>query len=161
MSADLSWLPPLVLLQDFGGDWSRYLPALYEFFRQDFILSTPLYDGRRVGLKRHPVIDGKEATFWHVISEGKVEADRVPDMRRCERIGWPRPIIEAVERGRVRCWKNRREHESRIVIALEDFSYVVVLAQRKAYVILWTAFCVEREHSRQKMRREYEEATKS
>ena len=161
MSADLSWLPPLVLLQDFEGDWSRYLQVLYEFFRQDFILSSPLYDGRRVGLKRHPVIDGKEATFWHVISEGKVEADRLPDMRRCERIRWPRPIIEAVLYGRVRYWKNRRGHESRVVIAVEDFSYIVVLAERKAYVVLWTAYCVEREHSRQKMRKEYEEATKS
>lgn len=160
MSAETAWLPPLVLLADYDGDWSRYLEALYEFLRQDFIASSPMYEGRRVGLKRYPVINDKEATFWHLISEGKVEADRLPDMRRCERIRWPRPIIDAVQQGRVRCWKNRREHESRIVIALDDFSYVVILAQRKTYVILWTAYCIEREHSRKKIRREYEEATK-
>jgi hypothetical protein len=161
MRADLSWLPPLVLLPDYGGDWGKYLEAIYEFFRQDFVASAPSHGGRRVVLKRHPVADGKEATFWHLISEGKVEADRLPDLRRCERIRWPRPIIEAVLHGRVRCWKNRRGHESRVVIAVEDFSYIVVLAERKAYVVLWTAYCLEREHSRQKMQKEYEEATKS
>ncbi len=38
----------------------------------------------------------------------------------------------------------------------EDFSYVVVLADRGEYVLLWTAYCVEQEHRRQKLRREYE-----
>ncbi|MNH30689.1 hypothetical protein D3C79_909980 [compost metagenome] len=45
---------------------------------------------KRLGLKRHPVIQGKEATFWHMISEGNDEAERLPDLRRCERIRWPR-----------------------------------------------------------------------
>lgn len=42
------------------------------------------------------------------------------------------------------------------MIALGDFSYVVVLADRGDYVLLWTAYCVEMEHRRQKLRREYE-----
>jgi hypothetical protein len=44
----------------------------------------------------------------------------------------------------------------RIVIALEDFSYIVVLADRGKYLLLWTAYCVEQEHRRAKLRREYE-----
>lgn len=36
--------------------------------------------------------DGKEATFWHMIQEGRIEEDRTPDIRRCERIRWPKPI---------------------------------------------------------------------
>lgn len=160
MNGDQTWLPALVLLADHGGDWNLYLDAVYGYFRQDFVVSAPLWEGTRVALKRHPVEQGKEATFWHLISEGRTEADRLPDIRRCERIRWPRPIIEAVRAGRVCCWRNQREHEARVVIALDDFSYVVVLAQRKNYVILWTAYWIEREHRRKKLRKEYEEATK-
>lgn len=48
-----------------------------------------------------------------------------------------------------------RGKEERIVIALEDFSYVVVLADRRDYILLWTAYCVEREHTRRKLKNEF------
>jgi len=156
-----AWLPRLVLLPDYGGEWGRYLEAVYTYFRQDFIVSSPRWEGKRIGMKRHPMVAGKEATFWHLISEGEVEKDRLPDIRRCERIRWPRPMIEAGRDGQVRCWRNRKGHECRIVIALGDFSYIVVLALRKDYAILWTAYYVEREHRRAKLRKECEEAPKS
>ena len=98
---------------------------------------------------------GKEATFWHIISEGDVESERLPDLRRCERIRWPRPMIEAIKFSHIKWWRNKRKEEERIVIALEDFSYVVVLADRGEYVLLWTAYYVEQEHRRQKLRKEY------
>ena len=63
--------------------------------------------------------------------------------------------------GQVRCCRNRKGHEWRIVIALDDFSYIVVLALREGYAILWTAYHVEREHRRAKLRKECEEALKS
>lgn len=106
-------------------------------------------------MKRHPIIEGKEATFWHIISEGAIENERLPDLRRCERIRWPRPMIEAITTGYVKYWKNMRGKEERIVIALEDFSYVVVLADRGDYILLWTAYCVEQEHTRRKLKNEF------
>lgn len=54
-------------------------------------------------------------------------------------------------------WRSERAGDKdRVVIALADFSYVVVLADRGEYVILWTAYCVEHEHRRGKLRKEYE-----
>lgn len=82
MSTD--WLPPLVLLEDSGGDWKTYENVLYDWFRADFLNSLPRWPNKRVGLKRYPLSHGKEATFWHFISEGETEADRLIDMRRCE-----------------------------------------------------------------------------
>ncbi len=156
MSNSDDFLPTLVLFEDYSNDWHSYLEAIYRFFCQDFVTSKPNFEGKRFALKRHPVIDGKEATFWHLISEGEIEGERLPDLRRCERICWPRPMIEAIKSSHVRCWRNKRKEEERIVIVLEDFSYVVVLADRGDYVLLWTAYCVEMEHRRQKLRREYE-----
>ena len=107
-------------------------------------------------MKRYPISGGKEATFWHLISEGKEEENRIPDMRRCERIRWPRPMIESLETNQVRLWRNRRGNSQRIVIAIKDFSYVVILDERKDFVLLWAAYYVERPHSRRKLEKEYE-----
>jgi hypothetical protein len=155
------WLPPLVSLDDYGGDWHRYVEGLYAVFTRDFIRSRPSFEGQLVRLKKHAFEAGKEATFWHLISSGRTETDRVPEMRRCERIGWPRALIEAVPSDRVRVWRNQRSGGERIVIALADFSYIVVLAIRTSHVVLWTAYCVEDDHRRRKLQKEWEQAQKN
>lgn len=155
-------LPPLVLLEDSQGDWPRYLEALYGYFVADFVSSRPSWPGKRVGLKRFPEYQGKGATFWHFISEGSEEAERLPDMRRCERIRWPRPLMEMFDEtppaadSTIRWWKSRRGKNESYVLALADFSYVVVVADRGDFVLPWTAYCVEREHRQNKLRKEFE-----
>jgi hypothetical protein len=152
-----SWLPELVLFEKYSGDWQKYLEAIYAFFKADFLDSRPTYNGKRVGLKRHPLSQGKEATFWHLISEGSVEVDRLPDMRRCERIRWPRPIIENSGEKVLKVWKNVRNGETRICLWLEREEYLLVLAERKDHVLPWTAYMVDRAHTKQKLQREFEE----
>lgn len=152
-----SWLPDLVRFEDFGGDWQRYLDALYDFFKKDFIQNRPVFEGRSLSLKRHPLSEGKEATFWHLISEGETEADRLPDMRRCERIRWPSPLIEHSQNRVLKVWKNQRRGETRVCLWLEEQEYLLVLADRKGYILLWTAYMVDRPHTKKKLQREFEE----
>jgi hypothetical protein len=156
MMASPGWLPPLVLFSDYGGNWERYVEVLYEYFRQDFIDDTPSFRGARLALKRHPMEQGKEATFWHLISEGSNEEERLPDLRRCERIRWPRPIIEHADESGIKVWENERKSETRICIWFEVIEYLVVLAVRKDYILLWTAFPVTRSHRKRKLQKEYE-----
>ena len=155
-----SWLPGLVKLDDYQGDWTQYVEAIHSIFTTDFVNSAPSFRERRVGLKKHPMEKGKEATFWHLISAGASEADREIDLRRCERIRWPRPVVEADGRSEVCCWLTHRKGEPRYVIALDDFSYIVVLAVRKCYLVLWTAYCVEYDHQRRKLLKQYESTLK-
>jgi len=108
-------------------------------------------------MKRHPESQGKAATFWHIISEGNIEENRLPDMRRCERIRWPRPVIEHSHENGVKVWKNIRGREIRICLWLESLEYLVILADRKDYVLLWTAYMVDKDHRRQKLQKEFEE----
>ncbi len=154
MNKDVQWLPPLVLLRDHGGEWERYLEAVYAWFKQDFINSKPVFQGRRLGLKRHPLTDGKEATFWHMTSEGQDEENRLPDLRRCERIRWPKQVIENAGDPKIKWWVSVKRHEDRIHIWLEEEDYVVVLADRRGFLLPWTAFVITREHTRIKMRKE-------
>ncbi len=150
MEGGPDWLPPLELFTDYGGDWSRYLEAIYRIFCEDFVETKPLFGGQPLALKRHPVVDGKEATFWHMISEGSIEAERTPDLRRCERIRWPRPIIENEQHPELKVWSEKHGGESRIHLWLEAEGYLVVLAQRKSYVLPWTAFFIKEQHKRDK-----------
>lgn len=156
-----SWLPQLVLLEEHGGDWTRYLAAIYAVFTQDFISDLPAYNGVKLALKRHPVIQGKEATFWHIISDGGIEEDRLPDMRRCERIRWPRPVIERSGEESIKVWNNERRGEKRICLWLENAEYLVILAERNGYIMLWTAYTVDQEHRKRKLQREYAASIKS
>jgi len=139
----------------YGGNWQQYVDALYEYFYRDFIESKPTFRDRRWAVKKHPESQGKPATFWHIVSDGSVEEERLPDFRRCERIRWPRPIIDACESERVRLWRTKRGSSNRVLIALEDFSYVVILEDRTEYIMLWTAFHVGHSNRRRDLRREW------
>ncbi len=154
-----NWLPALLVLNDFGGNWDAYLNALYGCYRKDFERVQLEFAGVRLALKRHPEISGKAATFWHLISEGVDEDARLPDLRRCERIGWVRAIFDAAGTDRVLQWSNQRQTkrglESNIVLALPDFSFVVILRDRGSYMLLWTAYAVK---NPARLRREYEQS---
>ena len=152
-----SWLPDLILLSSVDGDWSEYVEELYRFFRRDYLANVLQCRGVRVGLKRHPAIRGKEATFWHLISEGSDEAERTPDFRRCERIRWPRAAIDNLDDPLVLVWDNTRRGSNRLLLWLKEYDYLVVLGKRKNYYLLVTAYPVTRAHTRRKLEQEYTE----
>lgn len=157
MNKDVQWLPPLVLLRDHGGEWEPYLEAVYAWFKQDFIDTKPVFQGRRLGLKRHPFSDGKEATFWHITTEGKDEENRLPDLRRCERIRWPKQVIEHDTDPAIKVWRNQRGREERVCLWLVPENYLVILTDRGEYILPWTAYLVEQPHQQRKLQKEFEE----
>lgn len=161
MTSGPDWLPSLVLLEDYSGNWEMYLNTLYGFFEQDFINSRPVFEGRHLGLKRHPLSQGKEATFWHLISQGDNKPERAVDIRRCERIRWPRPIIENSDDSTVKMWRKKRGTETRICLWLEAQEYLVILADRGSYILPWTAYVVDKPHRRRKLQKEFEEYWKN
>ena len=152
-----SWLPPLVKISNYDGDVFRYYEALYEFYCQDLVYDPPAFEGFIVRTLVEPWKDGKEAGFWHIL-EGGTEGDLPDQLWRHEHIRWARPIIEAAHTDRVCIWKIpwKRSLE-RPHIALPDFSYLVVLEQNPRFVKLITAFPIERQHWRNKKRKEWEQ----
>lgn len=163
MEDPTAWLPDRICLEDFDGDFPSYLEALYQEYYFDWVENPPPeFQGKRVGLKRHPQLNEKDATFWHFITEGEVECERLTNLRRCELIRWPRRLIEAVGTDQVCCWaqpRRGRKGESRLAITTTDFSYLLVLADRVDYVLPWTAFPVEHDFQRSKLRKEWLEVT--
>ena len=85
-----------------------------------------------------------------MISTGDVEEEREPDLRRCERIRWPKPIIENDSDPELKVWAEPRGKLQRIHIWFEAEGYLVVLDDRGEYILPWTAFFIEHEHERRK-----------
>jgi len=111
-----NWLPELLEMENYNDDWAIYFDAVYAIFKKDFVDNRATFQGKPLGLKKYPEYQGKSATFWHMISEGSEETERTPDIRRCERIAWPRPIIENWEKNEIYCWKNKRGNDTRILL---------------------------------------------
>lgn len=154
-------LPELVSLSSFKGVFNDYLEAVYCIFRKDFIESRPIFRGTRLGLKKLPLSEGKEATFWHFISEGKDENSRNADITRMERIRWPKPIINSSENSYFKVWENTRGTKKRILIWHDAEQYLVVLADRGKYILPWTAYKVTEGNRKRKLMKEYEEYLKA
>jgi len=149
-------LPPLIELNDFRGDYKAFLEAVYKLFEKDFIKRKPVFRGQRLGLKKYPLSDEKEATFWHMTSEGEDEATRKPDLRRMERIQWPAPMINGSEHPYLKVWENKRGSKENILIWHSGEQYLVILRKVRDYLLPWTAYTVEHTPRIDKLMKEYE-----
>lgn len=153
-------LPALILYEDHANNWDIYLEVIYSAFYDDFIKEKPVYKGLALKLKAHPYIEGKEATFWHLITKGLIEAERTPEIPRCERIKWPRPIIDNSHKVQdVKIWENTRNTkkgvQERICLCYGDWEYLVVLNKRKGFLLPWTAYPVIYNNDKRKLEKEY------
>jgi len=152
-------LPEMILLEHFDGNYNRFIDAVYEVFENDFIKHKTKFRGEILRMKWHPVFQERAYTFYHMTHRGKDEQNRVPDLRRCERMPWARPVIEKCDSWNLKIWPQIRKGANRLCIWLEmedEPDYFVILDIRKDYNLLWTAFVAEYEHEKRKKRREYE-----
>ena len=130
-------VPPL---EPLPGDWPTYEDKIYAIFMETIVNGGLIFRRLPVKSQYRPETNGKGFSFWHLISEGQVEEDRTPDMRRCERIRWFAWLIKhAEERQEISWWENRRGTNTHVVIWLEVEQFAVVLAKRKNYYLIKTA----------------------
>lgn len=148
--------PDLLLLEDFKGNFQTFFKAVYSVFENDFINNQPRYKGIKVAVKRYPEMNGLHCTFYHITHEGKDEANRTPDIRRMERIRYPKFLIEQDSHPEILIWENRRGKDKRILIFNKRENYIVVLAKRKEFYLFITAYVVETPHRKRSLLKEYE-----
>jgi len=157
----IGWLPELLLFSDYNNDWEEYIQILYQYFIEDFIDNKPVINGYKLCLKRYPLREGKEATFWHLITRGIDETNRLPDKERCARIRWPKPIILNYTKREIKAFSRIIRGENRIHLWFESLDYVVVIAERynqiknEYYYLPWTAFCIDENHTRRRFEKYY------
>ena len=150
------WLPPQ---EPFEGDWDSLLGRLYARFVTDIVRGRLTFRDRRIAIRKHPPTDGKEYGFWHCISEGALEAERIPDPERCRRIGWIRAVIENCNDPLVESWVEQRNGQTDHILWFRE-EYVLVLSERgraaegfpECY-LLKSAFCTLLPHQKRKKRK--------
>src|SRR5687768_6812252 len=102
--------PPLVQFDGSLDGWGAYVEALYGIFTTTLCHRRLVFAGERVTVPRYPEADGKHDCFWHVTTGGSPPADRLPDLRRCERVAWIAWILQrAGTDTRILCWENDRK----------------------------------------------------
>jgi hypothetical protein len=95
---------------------------------------------------------------------GEDEQNREPDLRRCERIPWAKPVIENCDKWNLKVWEQVRKGANRICIWLEfedEPDYIVILDVRENYILPWTAYTIEYGNQKRKKQKEYEEWLKT
>lgn len=153
--------PALTLLVDHDNHWPTYEEAIYQVFLADIVHSGLRFRGCPIKCRKHPETRGRSFGFWHLVQEGRVEEDRVPDLRRCERIGWIKTIIEnADDCDNIYVWENERNNKIRVPLWYAE-EYIIILEWRGTYWLLITAYCTEKEHRKASLRRERDQWGKS
>jgi len=130
-------------IYEFHGDWAKYVEELYDIYLDDIVNNRTLgFDNLPIKTRFKPITEGKGFGFWHIISDGEEEDDRVPDMRRCESLPWVSYCINNAKQppAPIHWWKNKRGTNTHIVILSEDTGFVVILAERNGFYLLKTAY---------------------
>ena len=148
--------PDLLCLEDYSGDFSSYFQAVYNVFETDFIKSYPRYNNCKVAVRKYPEVEGLHRTFYHITHEGEDENDRKPDLRRMERIRFPKFIIDNNQHDEILIWKNRRGKDKRVLMLNDNQNYIVILTERKNFYLFITAYYIEQNHRKRKLIKEHE-----
>lgn len=158
----MNTLPAIVALT---GDWGTYLDSIYEIYLDEVIRNSLTFKGKLVRARHNPATQGKGFAFWHVISTGSNEEDRLPDLRRCERIRWIKWIIKKADQGTdgILIWTNertlRRGTAVRTLIFCEAVDYLVILEERANTFMLVSAYPVFA-RNKLKLKKEWQESQK-
>lgn len=159
------WVPGLEIYDtDVYELWKDYEDFLYTIFRTDFIVNHPSFEGKKVQIRFYPIENNKEEAFYHVTCQDYMkDGNRVPDLRRCERIRWVRAFIEDYACDPLKCescdgikvWEKPYKSNNRIHLLLEEERYIVVIERRENYCLLITAFYLDQDHALRKKLNEY------
>lgn len=146
--------PDLLRFADFGGDWAAYEAELNQVFMDEIVRAGLVFRGTAVHCRRHAEVAGRWASYWHLVQEGRVEDDRTPDLRRCERLRWvPWLIQNAVAHPEIDEWQNTRGTEVNTLLWYRE-EYLVILGQRNGYWLLRSAYCTEKSGRIAQLRKE-------
>ena len=154
-----AWLPPMAEVNPWTAET---FDMLYSIFKRDFKVSQPVYQGRPVWFFPE-MEDGKEVIFWHMTSEkDKDTGERLPDLRRSERLPWARPMIDSTGQPEVLAFDYlESDGDTNTYVWLKDHDFVVLMKRyRDGRRRLLTSFYIKYENYRDKLQRKYARGVK-
>lgn len=155
-------LPPLFTLSGFDGSLSEYVERLHWQYKA--IVGDPGLRpfGMPVQSQGGTCPDGRDAAFWHIITDnvpGGGRMNRRLSLSRAAMLGRVWHLLEWLAAGDLRAvwWREPWQRGWRLHVAPIDFGFLVVLDQHDGALYLVTAFPL----SRGQRRRAFDHAAKS
>ncbi|MBW2663664.1 MAG: hypothetical protein JRD93_17205 [Deltaproteobacteria bacterium] len=169
------WLPEMVQVSPWcnGGNNDTY-EMLYQIFSRDMKNHDLKYSGFDVWFFKE-IEDGREKIFWHLTSrkqkarrvprrkrrfydEDEIPAERLPDLRRSERLPWVKALIENTGKNGISAWDYEEGNGSiKTYVWLKNCDFVVIM---KKYPNnsrrLVTSFYVDREYKQRDFESKYD-----
>lgn len=147
----MSTPPPLMPFSGYN-DWADYEDAIYNIYLQTVAHAQLTFMDEPVKVRFSPTTKHKGYGFWHLISEApsqdnRNEDDRIPDLRRCERVRWVAWCIQNAGTPGFSWWENDRKGQTHVVIWAEEHDYAIMLGKRHTaegvrFYLLKTAYCL-------------------
>jgi hypothetical protein len=155
MTTKPAWLPDMFPV----NPWTEQtFDLLYAIFRRDFIESQPCYRGCTVWFFPEKAAD-KELVFWHLTSrDDKETGERLPDLRRSERLPWARPMLDNADKLEILDWDYEEgDGTIKTYVWLKDNDYLTILKKypdgRRRLI---TSFWIDYQNTRRKLEKKYE-----
>jgi hypothetical protein len=156
--------PLLILLLDYPSR-GEFLDAILKLFISDFVTNTTKFRSQKIVLKKRPTnwLDGIEYdwTFHHIITKENQNNDDIREFSqdRAERIKFPKFYIDNHQSSlsNYKIWSRTKNNETKYYISDTNYDYLVILSQRKNYIMLLSAFPIETNHYKYKLKKEYEQ----
>lgn len=171
------WLPEMASV----NPWTAVTyELLYGIFCRDIRDGVLKYAGYDVWIFRD-IEDGKETLFWHLTSRQKkaqkvprrkrkilppdleiTDQERLPDLRRCERLPWVKPIIEHPVDPEVLAWDYEEGDQTiKTYVWIKDYDFVVIMKKfPNGKRRLITSFYVDSHYKREDFLRKYADRIK-
>ena len=153
------WLPQMVKV--IPWTISTY-EMLYSIFQRDFKDSQPRYNNKDVWFFSDMYSD-KEMIFWHLTTKRDNETgERLPDIRRCERLPWTRPMIDHAKQPEIIAFDYVEGNgDTKTYVWLKDYDFLVLLKKYKnGSRRLLTSYFIEYPNYRRKIKKKYDKRTK-
>jgi hypothetical protein len=150
-----SWLPALFKVNPWDHNT---FDLLHEIFHRDFIFNQVHYRSYKVIQYSYEMVDGKERAFWKLTSrEDKQVGDRLPDLRRSERLPWLKPMIENSNHSDILTWESTEgDGVVKIYVWLKDHDYVAIMKKpKRGALILLSAHWLEYSNAKKKLMKKY------
>ncbi len=154
------WLCPLIKLSDFEGNVELYLENVFSIFKKDFIDKRPLFKNKNVLYNKNDE-NGKPNGFMHITTEeDKITRERNTCLRRCERIGWIRLVIENSNKQEVLAWEKETRNPKgkwvkRTFLFLKKQDFLVILEELKNGFLIISSIYVDNTGQKKKHLRDY------
>lgn len=166
------WLPDMAVVDP----WTTgTYDILYHIFCRDIRDGRLQYIGHPVSIFKD-VEDGKEKIFWHLTTREtkkeqiprrkrkyypeirtEVETERLPDLRRCERLPWVKPLVEHPSAPGVLAWDYEEGDgtiKTYVWINNDDFVVIMKKFPNESRRLI-TSFYVDKPYKREDFQKKY------